>query len=127
MARVLVVDDEELVRDTVVQALEGDGHEVVTANDGQEAVALFQACRADIVITDILMPNKEGIQTIGELRQLDPGVKIIAMSGGGRVKNASFLDVAKQLGAHETLKKPFQMTQLQQLVAKVLESESWSA
>ncbi len=108
MARVLVVDDEELIRLTLTQALEQDGHSVTEASDGDECLAKMREDPADVVVTDILMPNKEGLETIAELRRLYSSVKIIAISGGGRIHNTSFLEIAKVVGADAALKKPFE-------------------
>ena len=120
MARILVIDDEELIRMTVVQTLEGAGHTVVEAVDGDDGVKKFREAPADLVITDILMPNKEGIETITELRGIQPDLLIIAMSGGGRQKNTSFLDIAEKMGAAAVLKKPFRIDELQQTVDNLL-------
>ena len=98
MPRILVIDDEEHVRDTLRAALESKGHTVTEACNGDEGMQLFAAERADLVITDILMPGKDGIQTIKELRQLHPDVKIVAMSGGGRLNATDFLEVARSYG-----------------------------
>lgn len=112
MARILLVDGEELVRMTVRQMLENNGHEVTEAADGNKALAALRRAPVDLVITDILMPNKEGLETIAELRQLYPAVKIIAMSGGGRMGNTKFLLLAERLGAEVILTKPFKSKEL---------------
>ena len=120
MAKILVIDDDELVRSTVAAALEHAKHEVVQASDGQEGVNTFQGGKFDLVVTDIIMPEKEGIETIIEIRQRDPQVKIIAISGGGRTSNQIFLDVAKKFGAVDVLPKPFTPKQLVTMVQQVL-------
>ena len=120
MAKILVIDDDELVRSTVAAALEHAKHEVVQASDGQEGVNTFQGGKFDLVVTDIIMPEKEGIETIIEIRQRDPQVKIIAISGGGRTSNQIFLDVAKKFGAVDVLPKPFTPKQLVTMVQTVL-------
>jgi DNA-binding response OmpR family regulator len=120
MARILVIDDDELVRATVKAALEFADHEVVTANDGQAGVDTFKEGTFDLVVTDIIMPEKEGIETIIELRQHKPDVKVIAISGGGRTSNQIFLDVAKKFGAVDVLGKPFTPKQLLASVEKAL-------
>jgi CheY-like chemotaxis protein len=120
MARILVIDDDELVRATVKAALELAEHEVVVANDGQQGITSYQSGKFDLVVTDIIMPEKEGIETIIELRQHNPAVKIIAISGGGRTSNEIFLDVAKKFGAVDVLAKPFTPKQLLASVKKVL-------
>jgi len=122
VARILIIDDEELVRSMLSQVLEFDGHTVMEAPDGEKGLAAYREFPADIVITDILMPRKEGIETIRELRRIDPNVKIIAMSGGGRIRNANFLDIAQKLGASAVLKKPFEMQALRDAVNACLET-----
>ena len=117
MARILVIDDEEFVRMTVSQMLESDGHSVTEANDGKEGLASLRETPMDLVITDILMPNKEGLETIMEIRKKYPALKIIAMSGGGRMHNTSFLETADVLGADAVLKKPFETQDLKDVVA----------
>ncbi len=107
MAKILVVDDEAAIREMLQDMLGREGHEVTTAENGQHALSLFLEDQADIVITNILMPEKEGLETIRELREMCPGVKIIAMSGGGQLGTISYLDVARSFGAMETLTKPF--------------------
>ena len=112
MPRILVVDDEEQVRRVLRLVLERAGYEVDTAADGNEAVAIFDPPRHDVVITDIVMPEKEGIETIQELRQKSAGVRIIAISGGGRISPEEYLDWAKRFGVHCTFTKPINRDEL---------------
>ena len=112
MANILVMDDEEPIRSMVRQMLERAGHTVREAADGAEGLALFRASRPDLVITDILMPNKGGLVAIKEIRQLDPGAKILAMSGGGKDGKLNFLSTARTFEGLETLRKPFTRAQL---------------
>jgi DNA-binding response OmpR family regulator len=121
LARILIIDDEELLRETIAQVLDDAGFDTRAASDGEEGIAEFRKSPSDLVITDILMPTKEGIETIRELRRLSSGVKIIAMSGGGNVLKTSYLDVARQLGANVVLKKPFEMRALLDAVNTCLE------
>jgi CheY-like chemotaxis protein len=107
MKKILVIDDDAVVRDTIVQILEGEGYSVVSAEDGMRGVALFRSEHPDLVITDIIMPEREGIQTITEIRGLVPAAKVIAISGGGRIGNADFLQIARLLGAVDVISKPF--------------------
>lgn len=123
MARILVVDDDYQVRKFISQALSRAGHEPLPAGDGNECLRLFRASPVPLVIIDIIMPEKEGIETIIELRRLDPGLRIIAISGGGRVGPESYLMTAKGLGAADALQKPFTAGELTQTVSRVLESE----
>lgn len=107
MAKILIIDDEEIVRFTLREILESDGHEVAEASDGNKGLKTQRANPADLVITDIIMPEKEGVETIIELQKEFPQTKIIAISGGGRMKNMDFLEVAKKFGAHSVMSKPF--------------------
>lgn len=120
MARILVVDDEDSLRRLLKAVLERAGHEVTTASDGVEAVRLVDAGPFDLVVTDLIMPEMEGIATIQQLRRLAPDMKIIAMSGGGRGSAGDYLDMAKQLGASMTLMKPFTPEGLVEAVAQTL-------
>ena len=112
MARVLVIDDDAAVRSVLKQILTAAGHEVMIATDGRTGLEAFQQNRPDAVITDIIMPNKEGIETIKSLRTIDPKVPIVAISGGGRSANLDFLPVALKYGANRALAKPFTRTDL---------------
>lgn len=120
MASVLIVDDQDMVRKTLRLALESEGLDVREAVDGDEALRLYRTSPADVVVTDIVMPNKEGIETIFELRRSAPRVKIIAMSGRDTV---DFLDMARKLGADHVLRKPFEMRALIALVQSCLEAK----
>jgi CheY-like chemotaxis protein len=107
MSCILLVDDHAEFLAVQKELLEDAGHTVVTATDGFKALATIEAGSFDLVITDIIMPNKEGIETIMELRRRHPLLKVIAMSGGGRVGAMSYLELAGKLGAVHTLEKPF--------------------
>lgn len=107
MARILVIDDEDLARFTIREILEAAGHVVVEAKNGNEGIAFQKAQSYDLVITDIIMPEKEGVETIIELKRDYPTMKIIAISGGGRTRNLDFLKLAENFGADEWLSKPF--------------------
>ncbi len=120
MARILVVDDEDLVRMTLRQMLEADGHEVLEAANGRDGVALQLESPVDLVLTDIIMPDQEGIETIVQLRRKSPQLKIIAISGGGRMKNMDFLKIAMNVGADATLTKPFSTRDLTDAVNRCL-------
>jgi DNA-binding response OmpR family regulator len=121
LARILIIDDEDLLRETIAQVLGDAGFDTREASDGEQGIAEFRKSPSDLVITDILMPTKEGIETIRELRRISSGVKIIAMSGGGNLLKTSYLDVARQLGANVVLKKPFEMRALLDAVNTCLE------
>ena len=113
MANILVIDDEAPMRRFVVMALEKQGHVVAEAAEGAEALRVLAERRIDLVITDLLMPETDGIETIMELRRLYPAIKIIAISGGGEYQSGvGFLRAAESLGADRTLTKPFEFKQL---------------
>jgi DNA-binding NtrC family response regulator len=120
MSRILVIDDDEQFRSMLRQVLGREGHEVVEASNGKEGMALFRAEPTALIITDILMPEQEGLQTIRELRHEFPEAKIIAISGGGPGGTMNFLKAAKLLGAQRTLWKPFDLDELRQTVREVL-------
>ncbi|MBI3850786.1 MAG: response regulator [Verrucomicrobia bacterium] len=120
MPRILVVDDDDTFRDTLEVVLKRAGHEVLTARDGKEAVNVYRQQPADLVLTDLIMPNQEGVETIVELRRDYPGIKIIAMSGGGRVDAKEHLAIAEQCGARRTLTKPFTLDQILTAIREVL-------
>lgn len=120
MTKVLIIDDDPLMRRMAVRVLTGAGHEIVEAKDGKEGLRLFRAHRPSVVITDILMPEQEGIQTIRELRREAPSVAIIAVSGGGQAHNMTFLGYAGKLGADATLAKPFRPVELINAVNNLL-------
>lgn len=124
MARILLIDDEEMTRSMLRQALEMKGHEVHEASNGDEALRVHRQTPCPLVITDILMPEKEGLETIVELRRDHPELKIIAMSGGGSAGNLNFLEAAGKLGAQATLQKPFELATLFKTVDSLLDKES---
>lgn len=116
MARILVVDDEQLARFTMREILESAGHEVTEAKNGAQGIAFQKAQPFDVVITDIIMPEKEGVQTIMELKRDFPTLPIIAISGGGRTRNLDFLKIAERYGAQKILAKPFSEEELVDVV-----------
>jgi DNA-binding response OmpR family regulator len=120
--KILVIDDEPAVRYAVTRILEGSGYEVTTAADGMRGMSQFRLWQPDLVITDLIMPEQEGMQTIKQIREADPAVKILAISGGGRLVNVDFLQVARRLGADEVLAKPFDSRDLLTTVRRLLPS-----
>lgn len=121
LARILVIDDNDDVRAVILAVLESAGHEVVLASDGARGIELQRKSPADLVITDILMPDNEGIETIRDLKQEFPPVRIIAMSGAAKPLTATdFLITAKALGAHAVLRKPFEASALLKSVEATL-------
>ena len=122
MARILVIDDEEHIRGLYKRILEQAGHEVIEAADGCVGVKLYRESPTDLIITDIIMPEKEGLETIMELRRDFPDVKIIAISGGGTaISSSTCLSLAQSLGVAKTVAKPFNKQQLLDSVEEVLE------
>jgi len=107
MARILVVDDDDQLRAALKRFLEKEGFQVIDASDGAAGLEILNKDPVDLVITDIFMPEREGIGMIMELQQDIPDVKIIAISGGGNVESVDFLELAGNLGANKVFQKPF--------------------
>lgn len=107
MATILVIDDDQEVREFLVTVLERDGHEVKAACNGRDGVTMFREDPVQVVITDIIMPEKDGIETILDLRREHPDLKVIAISGGGRTTPENYLHSARLLGADRAMRKPF--------------------
>ena len=105
--KILVIDDDLLIRCTLARILESCGHEVATAADGLRGMAAFRSAPPDLVITDILMPEQEGIETIRQMRRERPHTKIVAISGGGQPHGFDILTMARRLGADDVIAKPF--------------------
>jgi CheY-like chemotaxis protein len=120
MANILIVDNEALLVETLSRALKSKGHTIVTASNGIEGLKRFAEGACDLVITDIIMPDMDGIEMMMKIRQRAPAVKIIAMSGGGRTGNVELVKAAAQLGAVATLRKPIRMAELFQAVNECL-------
>jgi DNA-binding response OmpR family regulator len=123
MANILLIDDNAGMLKMQVAFLQQAGHAVTTAVNGKEGLKLVAQQPFDLVITDLVMPEKEGIEVIIELRQKLPALKIIAISGGGRVKPEGYLVLAQKLGAAKTLAKPFSGKELVEAVTSVLASD----
>lgn len=120
MARILVVDDDEILNDMITQLLQTAGHDVQGAPNGKCGMELFNAKPFDLVITDIVMPEKEGIKTIFDIRKLNKTVPIIAISGIGCLGSKLYLPLAKQCGANYTIEKPFDNTQFLEVVKRCI-------
>jgi CheY-like chemotaxis protein len=120
MQRVLIIDDDEQVRALLHEILDRAGYEVTEAANGLEGLNLYRAGPVDLVITDLLMPEKEGVETIVELRREFPDARIIAMSGGGRNAGRDYLSIAAQLGAGATMAKPFSRQEVLNAIRDVL-------
>ena len=123
MARILVIDDDDAIRELFKKMLERAGHQVVDAFNGRDGIRKFVEDPAELVITDIFMPEKEGLETIRELRRVCPEVKILAVSGGIRAMNSTVsLGLAKSLGADRTVRKPVTKADLLTAVDDLLNS-----
>jgi DNA-binding response OmpR family regulator len=123
MLKILLIDDEKAITKMLKKFLESHDYEVITAGDGVQGVALYKEHHPDLVITDLIMPEKEGLETIGELKQIDPAVKIIAMSGGGINTPETYLFLAKKFGAITTFEKPIDNEELLAEVRSILHDE----
>jgi DNA-binding NtrC family response regulator len=121
MARILVIEDDDSFRNVLVQMLSKAGYEVRQAGEGNQALEVCKLFEPELVLTDIIMPDKEGLETIQELLDLCPHLKIIAMSGGGKFGPNSYLPLAQKLGAKATLQKPFMREELLNTISEVLQ------
>jgi CheY-like chemotaxis protein len=122
MPSILLVDDDKDFRVMLHAMLRRAGYQVREAQNGNEALALHRERPSDVIILDLLMPEKEGIETILELRRTHANVKIIAISGSSQVNRASNLEMARRLGAEASLEKPFSREELLDTMARVLSS-----
>ncbi|MBF0454056.1 MAG: response regulator [Magnetococcales bacterium] len=123
MAKILIIDDDASIRALLVAVLENENHKIREADDGRKGLRMFQEDPADLVITDVLMPEKDGVELIMELKEIDPDAKIIAMSGGGRGLDATFnLRMAQDFGAQQLMVKPFSTTEALKAINTVLKS-----
>lgn len=120
MARILVIDDDTQLRTLLVRVLDQAGHEVVDAENGRLGLAAAEEFHPEVVVTDIVMPDQEGLETIQALVKDRPGLPIIAMSGGAAYGSGAYLQIAQKLGAAATLRKPFDPADLVQAVDAVL-------
>ena len=121
MSRILVVDDDAQVRELICAILATCEYDIAEATNGKSAVRMYREQPFDMVITDLVMPDMEGIELIGELRKIDQNVKVIAISGGFLAASDTYLKTAKLMGAQHTLPKPFDTDELLSVVAAVLE------
>ena len=121
MRKVLIIDDEPYILLMLKKMLEKAGYEVLLASNGKEGMALFEQHAADLVITDIIMPDKEGLEIILEMKRQRPDLKIIAISGGGRISPESYLECATHFGASRVFQKPFKQKELVAAIDELIE------
>ncbi len=125
MARILVADDNPDVLELLKTILLADGHDVMLAQNGKQALMMHQESPADLVITDIIMPDSGGIDLMRNLRRCSPGTRIIALSGGGNfLKSKEYLRIAKLVGVDRAFEKPFMPTDLREAVNELLPKET---
>ncbi|HEX6309396.1 MAG TPA: response regulator [Longimicrobiales bacterium] len=120
MASVLIIDDDDAVRRMLRAALERAGHRVEEGRNGAEGMSIYRRAPADLVITDVFMPDQDGIETIQQLRAEFPASRILAISGGSTGAAAGPLTDARLLGANATLAKPFTLDRLSDTVRELL-------
>lgn len=121
MNRILVVDDNRDMRESLKELLELSGYQVSLAEDGKKGLRRYQEEKPDLVVLDILMPDMDGLETIGAIQQEQPDAKIIAMSGGMPNGDMLMLEIARRLGAQQIFDKPIQMEPFLAAVAGMLE------
>lgn len=119
-ARILLIEDDYHLRQVLKIMLEKEGMTVAEAGDGKEGIKRFKEDGFDLVITDIIMPEKEGIETIFELKKLEPDLKIIAISGGGKISAHEYLGMASNFGVNKVLSKPFKKDDFISSVVEVI-------
>jgi CheY-like chemotaxis protein len=116
MKSILLIDDDDLSRGAVHKLLERAGYQVHSTGDGHGAIEHYRDKPADLVITDLIMPDIDGLEVIQQLRRINPAVRVLAISGGGRVEAEEYLSVARKFGAVEVLSKPFTGQELKKSV-----------
>lgn len=127
MKRILVIDDDDMYRTMLVKFFRHAGYDAHAASNGKEGLRIQSETPADLVLTDLIMPEMEGIQTIIELTRQYPGIKIIAISGGGRIGSEQYLQMATRLGAQKGFGKPFKTSELLAAVQELLHEETGAA
>lgn len=124
MASILVIDDEENVRDVLQIFFKKKGYTVFTAPDGRAGLNVCKEMPVDVVITDIVMPEMEGLETIREIKKQFPCTKIVAISGGGQIEPESYLQMAKRLGAQRVFTKPFDLNAMHGAIEDLLQEST---
>jgi CheY-like chemotaxis protein len=125
--RICVIDDDDLIREHIKALLEREGYQVVEAADARAGLALIDKARPEAVLVDIIMPDKDGVELIAEIRRRWPDLKVVAMSGGGRVGPNLYLQIAEKMGADACLKKPLTLADLTAALAEAGQARSRSA
>jgi CheY-like chemotaxis protein len=123
MPGVLLVEDDKELREMLKMSLQRKGYTVQEAENGKEAISHFKPLITDLVVTDLIMPEEDGIKVVIRLRELKPSIKIIAISGGGKVGPGSYLNLAKALGADAIYSKPFSIKDLIVKIEQLLDNE----
>ena len=121
MCDILIIDDEPIICEGLKVALEIEGHKIMTAKDGDEAMRIVEENKPHLIITDILMPERDGIEIIILIKKQFPQIKILAISGGGRISAQNYLNDAKYLGASSVLAKPFSTDELICMIQRLFE------
>ena len=120
MTSILLVDDDDQFRTMLAEVLTVAGYDVREASDGNQGTRLYESWPADLLITDLVMPDKEGLEMILEMKRMHSGVKIIAISGGGRHGSEDYLKIAMAFGAERVLAKPFSHWEILEAIKQVL-------
>ena len=126
MPGVLIVEDDKELREMLKMSLLRSGFTVLEAGNGKEAITHFKPAMTDLVVTDLIMPEEDGLKVVIKLRELKPSIKIIAISGGGKVGPGSYLNLAKALGADAIYSKPFSINELTAKIEQLLDIEQHS-
>ncbi len=122
MSLILIIDDDPMIRKMLMTAFRKKNYDVMDASNGKTGLSIFRSEDVDVVITDIIMPDMEGIETIRELRKIKPDAKIIAFSGGGSLSPDGYLKIASSMGAQYTFQKPISIKELSKAVEDLLDS-----
>mgnify|MGYP006280527557 CR=1 FL=1 len=124
MQKILIIDDEPHILMMLKKMMEKAGYDIDLASNGDEGMKLFQKSPSDLVITDIIMPEKEGLETIREMKRIQPELKIIAMSGGGKISAENYLETASIFGANRVIQKPFTQKEMVTAVNELMAAGS---
>jgi len=120
MARILLIEDEQQVRELLREILEQNGHEIIACKNGADGIRQYKESSFDLVIMDVLLPDKDGFETLNELKQHHNQVNVLAISGGYAPSTVNVLHIAQRLGARQTLAKPFDLTDFLAVVDQLL-------